>query len=239
MNNWWKTGARQADILVLGAHPDDAELLAGGSIVKMSSLGKSVIIADMTYAELSTNGNAKTRKAETEIASKFLRIKNRVNLGLKDGFLNREPSLCDKLVGLIREVKPKIVLTPPFGCRHPDHETLARVSKEAIYFSGLKKYLAKKKFIDRPQHIQYFEVEGKQPDFCVDISEFFETKMQAILAYQSQFVQKNKDTKTYINSGIVDMIERRCIDYGEKLGVKYAEPFLSESPLLLDTFTGL
>jgi N-acetylglucosamine malate deacetylase 1 len=236
MNTWWRKNNKKADILVIGAHPDDAELLAGGTIAKMTALGKKIIIADMTMAELSTNGTKQTRKLETQTASKILNIDNRVNLGLKDGFLNREITLCDKLVNLIREVEPKIVLGPPVGCRHPDHEALARVSKDAVYFSGLKKYLPKTKYIKRPTLINYFEVENKKPNFCVDISDTFEIKMKAIMAYQTQFSLKDNSTKTFINSGFVSAIERRSQEWGEKLGVAYAEPFLSETPLLLEGF---
>jgi bacillithiol biosynthesis deacetylase BshB1 len=236
MNKWWKKGSHSADILVVGAHPDDAELLAGGSIAKMTLSGKELIIADMTQAELSTNGNKKSRIKETNQASEILKIKNRVNFCLKDGFLNREAEMCDKLVALIREVKPKLILAPPLGCRHPDHEALASVIKDAVYYSGLKKYLPKFPYCKRPNTINYFEVEGVKPNFCIDISDTFEIKMKAIMAYDSQFVLGNKNTKTYINSGIVDMVERRCRDWGGKLGVEYAEPFLCDNPLLLDSF---
>ncbi len=236
MKIWWKKKSHLAEILVLGAHPDDAELLAGGSIAKMASIGKKVIIADMTQAELSTNGSKALRKKETSRASEILKIHNRVNLGLKDGFLNRDSSLCDEIVALIREVKPRIILGPPLGCRHPDHEALARVLKEAVFFSGLKKYLPNLPYCKRPNIINYFEVEGVKPNFCIDISQFFEIKMQAIKAYESQFILGKKSTKTYINTGIVSMVERRCRDWGEKLGVEFAEPFLCETPLLLDSF---
>lgn len=235
MSSWWKEGSKGAEVLVLGAHPDDAELMVGGTIAKLRNEGRSVIVADCTLAELSTNGTVEVRKRETENASKILGLTNRVNLEFKDGYLNREENLLDSIVSLVRTVKPKLILGPPPVCRHPDHQSLSRVLKDAIFFSGLKKYMPEIPHVKRPKLHYYVEVANETPDYCIDISSFFDVKMQAILSYKSQFEQTESTEETFINSGFVSWIERRCVEWGERLGVKYAEPFKSDAPILLES----
>lgn len=231
---WTKETSSTVDIIAFGAHPDDIELLAGGTIAKCVHENKKVLIIDLTEGELSTNGNVQTRQKETKKATEILNVEGRVNLGFKDGYLNQE-HCSEKLVELIRTFKPKVVLSPPLQCRHPDHSALAQYTKNAIFYSGLSKYLDNIPAIERPKWYQYYEVIQRTPDFFIDISPFFKQKMLAIQAYVTQFSKSDQHHSTFINSGFLDSIEHRSLEWGKLASCQYAEAFFSESPPLLST----
>jgi N-acetylglucosamine malate deacetylase 1 len=215
------------DVVIFGAHPDDAELLCGGSIIKMAQAGKKVAIVDCTDAELSTNGNVALRKTETAKASELLGIQQRLNLGFADGALGRSNELTKTLVLLLRKLQPSLMIGPPSLCRHPDHQALYHALKDAHFFCGLKKYEPQAPYIPRPKFIQVVEVHQQRPSFLVDITQQWSLRTQVIRAYASQFESKQGE-KTFINSGFLERLERRYRSYGEDLGVEYAEPFICD-----------
>ena len=232
---WWNNAPTKVDVIACGAHPDDIELLAGGSIAKACAEGAMVLGVDVTEAELSSNGTVASRKIETEKASTLLGLCGRVNFGLGDGNVAHESSLVDLLVERIRVHSPRVVLGPPDTCRHPDHAALNRALKDAVYFSGLKKYLPDIPLVKRPRLLKYFEVGSENPDFVIDISDHIETRRQAIAAYGTQFSWEPGQERTLINSGFLDTIERRLREWGERIGVAYGEPFYRDSPVRLNS----
>ncbi|MBF0197898.1 MAG: bacillithiol biosynthesis deacetylase BshB1 [Planctomycetes bacterium] len=227
---WWRKPPTEVDIIAFGAHPDDIELLAGGSVAKECAAGKSVLVVDATESEMSSNGTVEQRQEETAKASEILGLKARVNLQFGDGFLTEEKDLKTKLVELIRTHAPKLVLGPPDICRHPDHRALNRALSDAVYFSGLKNYLPNIPSVQRPKLIKYFEVGSGTPDLLVDITECMEIRRAAIAAYESQFELKEQRVATFINTGFLDQLERRLLQWGEVAGVPYAEPYFNGSP---------
>lgn len=227
-----KPDSVQLDLLVFAAHPDDAELMAGGTLILMSKSFKVGVI-DVTQGELSTNGTLEQRQKETALATKILGIQARGNLNRPDGHLYRDEGLTEALTTCLRHCQPKTVIGPPADCRHPDHQTLHESLKRAIFYSGLKNFLPNIPAIVRPKSFQYLEVSDQKPDFCMDISAVWEQKKQAILAYQSQFTRHKSQAETFINSGFIEKLEQRFKSYGDTNSSIYAEPFLSESPIIL------
>ena len=125
---------------------------------------------------------------------------------------------------------PKVIIGPPPICRHPDHQALHDALKQAHFFCGVKKYLPSVVAIDRPLHLKMLEVSEEKADLLIDISEHWETRMEAVMAYESQFGVSENSTPTFINSGFVESLERRYRECGERIGVRYAEPFLCTQP---------
>ena len=227
------------DVLIFAAHPDDAELLCGGTIAKLSEHGKHVTLVDCTHAELSTNGDVETRRQETTKASAILGIEQRVNLNRGDGQLNEDHELQDLLVEQLRTHAPAMVIGPPAICRHPDHQALHDHLKSALFFCGLKKFMPEIPHVTRPQHLCYVEVSDLKPDLLIDISAQWNKRVEAIMAYASQFVVDDKKDITFINDGFLERLERRYRSYGESIGVAYAEPFTSARPVHLSLPTDL
>lgn len=227
------------DLLVIGAHPDDAELLCGGTLAKSARAGQRVVVVDVTEGELSTNGSVESRRIETQNASKILKISKRVQLGRPDGGLDSDSSLVDELVKTMRKFSPKVLIGPPPECRHPDHQALHDALQKAHFFCGLKKYQPESPVIERPIHLKVIEVSHEEPDLLIDISDEWELRCEALKAYESQFGHREKQTPTFINSGLLKRLERRYRDFGERIGVKYAEPFLCTQPPVLKLPTDL
>jgi bacillithiol biosynthesis deacetylase BshB1 len=221
------------DILVMAAHPDDAELAVSGTIVDAVAKGKKVGIVDFTRGELGTRGTPEIRLAESAEATKILGIQVRENLGLADGFFQNDRESQLKLIEVIRKYQPDIVLANALEDRHPDHGKGAALAIDACFLSGLRK-------IDtglpawRPKHVyNYIQDRYLEPDFVIDISAHWEKKEAAIRAFKSQFFDPNSnEPASYISSpDFLDFIEARAQEMGHKIGVKYGEGFQSQSPI--------
>ena len=229
------------DVLVFAAHPDDAELSMGGTIAKLAILGYKVGIIDLTKGELGTRGSAETRKLEAEKASEILSVAHRGNLGLKDGSIKFNDDYLKKIVVKIRKHQPKLVFAPYFNDRHPDHIGASQLVKEAFFFSGLPKIETEDneriQIPYRPQKLFYYmQTYEFKPSFIFDISETFETKMKAVLAYDTQFHNpESKEPETFISQPIfLQFLEARAKYFGFKIGKNYGEAFFSEEELELD-----
>ncbi|PQJ15129.1 bacillithiol biosynthesis deacetylase BshB1 [Aureicoccus marinus] len=225
------------DILVFGAHPDDAELGAGGTIAKETQAGKKVGVIDLTCGELGTRGTPELRDQEAQRAAELLGLEIRENLGMADGFfeVNRENQLL--LIQKVRQYQPDIVLCNAVDDRHIDHGKGSRLQSEACFLSGLRKI----ETLDpktgelqdpwRPQWVyHYIQWKNLEPDFAVDISGFMETKIEAIKAYSSQFFDPDStEPETPISSrNFFESVRYRAQDLGRLVGVEYAEGFTTE-----------
>lgn len=220
------------DILVLASHPDDAELGCGGTIAKHVSLGFKVGIVDFTKGELGTRGTPELRIKEASDAARVLGVAVRENLSLKDGFFRNSEEDILSVVGAIRKYQPDIVLANALRDRHPDHGKGADLAFEASFLSGLAKIETSDGGISqkpwRPRHVfHYMQSEFIEPDFIVDISDFWKVKMNAIRLFKSQFYDpESKEPETYISDpGFLKKLEARAIDLGHSIGVKYGEGF--------------
>ena len=220
------------DILVLAAHPDDAELTCGGTIAKHIALGKKVGVVDLTRGELGTRGTPEIRKAEAIESSRILGLSVRDNLKLKDGFFQNDIESQQKVIQAIRIYRPEIVLANAIYDRHPDHGKGAQLAFDACFYAGLEKIKTEFEGTDqapwRPRAIYNFiQSQYIQPDIIVDVSDYWKVKMDAVKAYKSQFYDPNSsEPETYIsNPGFLQMVESRGIETGHAIGVKYGEGF--------------
>ncbi len=225
------------DILVFGAHPDDAELGAGATIVKEVANGKKIGIVDLTRGELGTRGSAGIRDKEAAKAAKILGVSVRENLEFADGFFvnNREHQIA--VIRMIRKYRPDIVLCNSVDDRHIDHGKGSKLVSDSCFLSGLVKIDTKMDGDDqwqepwRPKHVyHYIQWKNLEPDFVVDVSGYIDKKTEAILAYESQFHNPNSDEpETPISSkNFLDSINYRARDLGRLIGVSHAEGFTVE-----------
>ncbi|GAB4126163.1 MAG: bacillithiol biosynthesis deacetylase BshB1 [Raineya sp.] len=216
------------DLLVFAAHPDDAELSCSGTIAAHIAMNKKVGIIDLTQGELGTRGTAQTRKEEAEVASQIMGLHLRQNLGFADGFFKNDKEHQLAIIKKIREFQPEIVLSNAITDRHPDHGKAAQLVRDACFLAGLAK-IETGQLAHRPKHLYHFiQDQYIIPDFVMDISDFWEVKKQAILAYKTQFnaPQDDKEPQTYISTPeFFAFLEARAKELGHQIGVKYGEGF--------------
>ena len=234
------------DILVFAAHPDDVELSASGTILKHINQGKKVAIVDLTRGELGSRGNIETRKQEAETASKIMGVSARVNLGLADGFFEHNEENLLKIVEQIRYFKPEIVFANAIEDRHPDHAKASKLVSDACFLAGLVKvktfFQTDKQEAHRPRLVlHYIQDRYVKPDLVVDITPFYESKMQAILAYKTQFFQEGQEgPKTPISGqDFLEFLTGRMTEFGRSIGVNYAEGFTVERTIGVDDLTSI
>lgn len=225
--------ANKVDILAIGAHPDDVELSAAGTIIKHINAGKKVAIVDLTEGELGSRGTVKDRYEEAKNAATILGITHRENTCLPDGFFEEDRSSLLKLIAQIRHYQPEIVLANAPNDRHPDHARGARFIARACFLSGLLKIETtrngKPQQHWRPKAIyHYIQDNYIIPDFVVDITPYRDQKFESILAYKTQFYNPNmKGPETPISSkAFIDHLESRMMQMGRSINAKYAEGFL-------------
>lgn len=220
------------DILVLAAHPDDAEISCAGTIARHVAMGHTVGIVDLTKGELGTRGTVEVRAEEAAAAAKILGVSVRENLGLKDGFFQNDPTHQLAVIRAIRKYQPSIVLANAVYDRHIDHGKGASLAYDSCFLSGLVRIETfdenRKQEPWRPATVyHYIQSLYIEPDFIVDISDYWQKKVEALKAFRSQFYDPDSDeAETYISSpGFLKMVEARAIDWGYAIGTKYGEGF--------------
>ena len=236
------------DILVFGAHPDDAELGAGATIAKEITNGKKVGIIDLTRGELGTRGSAEIRDKEAAHAAKILGIVVRENLEFADGFFVNDRKHQMAVIRMIRKYQPEIVLCNAVDDRHIDHAKGSKLVSDACYLSGLLKIDTMMEGDDqwqdpwRPKQVyHYIQWKNLEPDFVVDVSGFIDKKMEAILAYSSQMHDpKSNEPETPISSkNFLESINYRARDLGRLIGVRHAEGFTTERCIAVESLDKL
>lgn len=236
------------DILVFGAHPDDAELGAGATIAKEVSKGKKVGIVDLTRGELGTRGSAEIRDKEAAKAAEILGVAVRENMQFADGFFVNDKDHQLEIIKIIRKYRPEIVLCNAIEDRHIDHGKGSKLVSDACFLSGLMKIDTKMDGDDtwqeawRPKVVYHFiQWKNLEPDFVVDVSGFIDKKTDAIMAYASQFYNPNsEEPETPISSkNFTDSVIYRARDLGRIIGVEYAEGFTTERYVGVDSLGDL
>lgn len=228
------------DLLFFGAHPDDIELSAGGTIAKSVRDGLRVGMVDLTTGEMGTRGTPQTRRREAANAAKILGASFRIHLDFQDGNLQtgREQEL--EVIEVIRASRPRLVFAPYPDDRHPDHTRTGRLVTEAAFYAGLKS-LKTGLPEHRPQIVVYYlQNYSIAPTFVVDTTASWKTKMRAVLAFKSQFHDpKSKEPDTFISDPkFLEMIEARGRHYGALVGARFGEPFVSKQPPRLEDIIG-
>jgi bacillithiol biosynthesis deacetylase BshB1 len=222
------------DILAFAAHPDDAELACSGILYIAKQQGFSTGICDLTQGELGTRGTPEIRKQEAEKAAQILNLDVRINAKFKDGFFYADEYHIKTLIEIIRTYTPNIILINAPEDRHPDHGKACQLLKEASFLSGLRRI---ETVVDgniqkahRPDKVySYIQDRYLEPDLVVDITEAWEVKKQAILAYQSQFYNPNSnEPETYISSPhFLQAVTARAQEMGHKIYADFGEGLIS------------
>ncbi len=235
------------DILVLAAHPDDAELGCGGTILKHVSQGHKVGVVDFTRGELGTRGTPQARETEAAVSAKILGLSIRENLNLADGFFQNDKSHQVAVIQAIRKYHPEIVLANAIYDRHSDHGRASQLAHDACFLSGLAKVETiengKSQSPWRPRVVyHYIQSQLIIPDLIVDVSGFWDKKMEAVRAFKTQFYDPtSKEPETYVsNPNFLKMVESRGVEFGHAIGVQFGEGFTVRRPVglknLMDAF---
>jgi N-acetylglucosamine malate deacetylase 1 len=242
------------DILAIAAHRDDVEQTCGGTLLKMAQRGRRTGILDLTRGEMGTRGTAESRAQEAAEAAKILRVSWRDALDIPDGRVENTWENRLKVARVIREQRPQVVILPYWKGRHPDHYTASTLGYEACFLAGLAKLDLSAKPADpsanqevstanlpphRPFKIiyatLYYDI---RPTFVVDITELFETRFQALMAYKSQFSDQEAGKDLFpAQAEMRARIEAMARFYGLLGGVTYAEPFLQKEVGLVEDLT--
>ena len=234
------------DILAIAAHRDDVEQTCGGTLLKMAQRGHRTGILDLTQGEMGTRGSAEDRAREAADAAKILRVSWRQALDMPDGRVENTWENRLKVARVIREQRPRVLILPYWKGRHPDHYTASTLGYEACFLAGLTKIpLTRQGPTDdplpphRPFKIiyatLYFDV---RPTFVVDITELFDTRFEALMAYKTQFSDQEAGKDLFpAQAEIRARIEAMARFYGLLGGVTYAEPFLQKEVGLVEDVT--
>ena len=223
----------KVDMLVLAAHPDDAELSCSGTIAAAVAAGKKVAIVDFTQGEMGTRGTPEIRFQESDAASKVLGLTARENLGFRDVYFQNDAAHQTAVVRMIRKYQPTILLANAISDRHPDHGKGADVARDAVFMSGLRmlETIGDDGQVQAPWRpkmmYHYIQDRYHEPDLVVDISDFWDTKVASIKAFKSQFFDPNStEPESYISKpDFLDFIESRSRVMGHKIGVSLGEGF--------------
>ncbi|NIA07581.1 MAG: bacillithiol biosynthesis deacetylase BshB1 [Actinobacteria bacterium] len=222
------------DLLAFAAHPDDAELNAGGLIAKMTRLGYKVGIVDLTAGEMATRGSVASRREEAAHAAQILGLAVRENLGFPDGNLSAEdPQAKRKVVESIRRHRPAVVLAGLTVDYHPDHYRGGQLVSDAAWLAGRTRYDTAQEPHQVKRVLHYPEHFVKEVSFIVDISEDFDTKRRAVLAFASQFYQPDSaEPATYISSkDFMGFWQAQARYFGGLIGKTYGEPYFMHEPV--------
>ena len=224
-----------ADVLAIAAHRDDVEQTCGGTLLVQQSLGFTTAILDLTQGESGTRGTAAEREAEATAAAAILKVSHREALDLPDGSLQNTFAARLKVAGVIRRLRPRVVILPYWQGRHPDHYTTATLGYEACFAAGLAK-LDIPGIPYRPYKVLYASLYADvRPTFVVDITPHIETRLQSLLAYRSQYGDHLEGKGLFVPE---DEIRERTFatarHFGLLAGVRYAEPFIQKEVALVD-----
>ncbi len=229
------------DILAIGAHPDDVELSCAATIAKEVSRGKKVGILDLTRGELGTRGSADLRDQEASKAAEILGVALRENLGFADGFFLNDKTHQLEVIKMIRKFQPEVVLCNAVNDRHIDHGKGSKLVSDACFLSGLRRiettYEGSVQAHWRPKRVyHYIQWNTIEPDFVVDVSGFMDKKMEAVLAYSSQFYDPNSSepSSPISSKNFLDSIRYRAQDLGRLIGTEAAEGYTAERYVAVD-----
>ena len=232
----------RVDVLAIAAHPDDMELICGGTLIRAQMLGRSTGILDLAAGEMASRGTPALRAEEAAKAAKVMGVSVRENMGFPDGGIQNTPETRAKVAVVIRRLQPKIVITHSLHGRHPDHPIVAQLVRDACFVAGLKK-VEPNIPIHRPLkviHALSFREDNQKPTFVVDISDSFDKKLEAISCYQSQFGDAVQAGEVYPNGEpLNDLVRHHAAHYGSLIRCRYGEPFYTTETMRVDDIGAL
>lgn len=227
----------EVDLLAIAAHPDDAELTCGGTLIKAARAGYRAGIVDLTAGEMGTRGSANERVAEAAAAADILGIVRRMNAGLPDAHLENDDASRRVVVSLIRELRPRVVILPfPIG-RHPDHRVASQLARDACFLAKLEKYPSDghPHRVEKVVYTLSYREDPVKPSFVVDISSEFETKLAAVRCYASQFDGTQQAGELFpTGQSLYDLVRTQNAHYGSLIRTAYGEPFTTDETVRVD-----
>lgn len=231
------------DLLAIVAHPDDAELLCGGTLRKSADQGYKTGILDLTGGETGSWGNPQTRSVEAESAARILGLHDRQNAGLPDGALQNDPVSRIRVATFIRQLRPRVVIIHWPEGRHPDHSAASSLAYDAAFIAGLRNAPIPGE-PHRPHKIIYaqaYREEPVKPSFVVDITDQIEAKLDAIFAFHSQFTGKTAMGEIFggAERPLRDQILAHAAHYGSLIRRPYGEPFWTRETMIVNDIVKL
>lgn len=228
----------EVDILAIFAHPDDVELTVGGTLLKMKHLGYRTGVLDVTRGEMGTRGTVEGREQEATEAARILKLDLRENLGLADGHVFVDDESRQKLVRVLRRLKPRVILTHQLDDPHPDHDHIAHLVRESARLASMKRYDEETGNDKIPVPMVAHNIFSRrvQPSFIVDIADFLDEKMEAIRAHSSQFydpASKEPETRLTSKTFLLEL-ESRSRYFGSMIGTEAGEPYYVREALNID-----
>lgn len=231
----------KVDILAVGVHPDDVELSCAGTLLRHVAAGKTVGILDLTAGEMGTRGTPELRRQEAEKAAKIIGAEFREIMDLRDGFFTDSETEMTEIIKRIRKYRPEIVLCNAVADRHPDHGRSAKLVADACFYSGLRKIETGQEAW-RPKAVYHYVQDRYMiPDFVVDVTPFVEKKIEAILAFASQFYDPNsKEPMTPIaGESFMEVVKAKMRIHGRDIQADFAEGFITARTMGVDDLFSL
>ncbi|MBP6875699.1 MAG: bacillithiol biosynthesis deacetylase BshB1 [Candidatus Eisenbacteria bacterium] len=217
------------DVLAIGAHPDDVDMICGGTLAKLTAGGRRAAIVDLTRGEMASRGTPEIRAREAQAAAEILGVQERIILDLGDGRLENNAENRRRLIEVIRRLRPTLILTHFWDDLHPDHAAAGHLVRAIMYPVGFARYPAEGEPY-RPNEVLFFMAHTTfPPSFVVDISDFHERKMAAVKSYVSQFHREGDDDQPPTGISEPDFLlslEARARHYGALIGRTFGEPYL-------------
>lgn len=240
----------KVDILAIGVHPDDIELSCAGTLLSHAARGYTFGLLDLTRGELGTRGTPEIRAREADAAARKLGAKFRENLDLPDAFVAFSRESITHIVTAIRDCQPEIVLANALADRHPDHGRAGKLIADACYYSGLRKIETtdinnRAQEVWRPKAVyHYMQDRNYRPDFVVDITGYFDRKVEAIACYKSQFndheksEHSNEPTTPISGMDFQHFLRAKAENFGREAGFDLAEAYqVDRYPGVSDLFS--
>ena len=227
-----------ADVLAIAAHRDDVEQTCGGTLLRMAARGLHTAILDLTQGEAGTRGSAEERAEEAADAARLLGVGWRQALDLPDGAVENTLDNRIRIVRVLRQLRPRVVVLPYWQARHPDHAVVAALGYEACFLSGLAKVETGLP-PHRPFKIVYASLYADvRPSFIVDITNFIDQRHRALMAYRSQYANQPAGGGLFVpEEEIRERAFAEARHYGLLAGVRYGEPFVQKEVGLVDDLT--
>jgi bacillithiol biosynthesis deacetylase BshB1 len=229
------------DVLAIGPHPDDAELLCGGTLARCADQGQRTAILDLTRGEMGTRGTPELRASEAAAAAEILGVSVRLNAELPDAGITNDGASRERIVGFLRALTPRVVILPFMRGRHPDHRLAAELCRDACFLSGLARYGSGSPH--RPHKLLYamaFREHTVKPTFVVDITEQFGRKMEAIRSFSSQFQGVQQAGEAFpTGQSLYDLVDVQSRHYGSLIRRGYGEPFFTEETVEIEDVAGM
>lgn len=221
-------------VMTMMAHPDDAELSCGGALLRWREEGAALVIIDLTAGQLGSRGTPERRYAESQRANRLLKPLARICLGWEDGFFSETPTHLREAIDLIRRFRPTLLITNALRDRHPDHGRAARLVERAAFLAGLRRIQTPYPAYRPPQILFAVQDQWMTPSLVVDITPYWQRKLELVRAYESQFFLHpgETDPPTYLTrSDFFPHLEARAREMGHFIGSTYGEGFISRTPL--------